>query len=180
MKKYNYEPKDILNYVENQGTKVYFIDNASKLLNPVGENEGFIKNCTNNAFVNTQRSEINIDIEDIDLSSFDSLGKDSSFEDIGGIAGINAGEVLDSLNNGEIGYQHVGYNVGGIVGRNCGYIYNCINQAKIDGRKDVGGIVGHSEPDIINDISSSPEVVSLSVKIRFGSLSFQSRKCVLR
>lgn len=42
LKKYNYEPKEILNYVENQGTKVYFIDNASKLLNPVGENEGFI------------------------------------------------------------------------------------------------------------------------------------------
>ena len=42
LKKYNYEPKEILNYIENQGTKVYFIDNASKLLNPVGENEGFI------------------------------------------------------------------------------------------------------------------------------------------
>ncbi len=42
LKKYNYEPKEILNYVENQGTKVYFIDNASKLLNPIGENEGFI------------------------------------------------------------------------------------------------------------------------------------------
>lgn len=144
----------------NKGTISSFVSNGivkgdNSVGGIVGENEGFIKNCTNNAFVNTQRSEINIDIEDIDLSSFDSLGKDSSFEDIGGIAGINAGEVLDSLNNGEIGYQHVGYNVGGIVGRNCGYIYNCINQAKIDGRKDVGGIVGHSEPDIINDISSS-------------------------
>ena len=40
LKKYNYEPKEILNYIENQGTKVYFIDNAAKLLNPVGENEG--------------------------------------------------------------------------------------------------------------------------------------------
>ena len=42
LKKYNYEPKEILNYIENQGTKVYFIDKATKLLNPIGENEGFI------------------------------------------------------------------------------------------------------------------------------------------
>lgn len=42
LKKYNYEPNEILNYVENQGTKVHFIDNAANLLNPVGENEGFI------------------------------------------------------------------------------------------------------------------------------------------
>lgn len=42
LKKYNYEPKEILNYVNNQGTKVYFIENASKFLNPIGENEGFI------------------------------------------------------------------------------------------------------------------------------------------
>ena len=42
LKKYNYEPNEILNYVENQGTKVYFIDNAANLLNPVCENEGFI------------------------------------------------------------------------------------------------------------------------------------------
>ena len=42
LKKYNYEPKEILNYIRNQGTKIYFVDNASKLLNPIGENEGFI------------------------------------------------------------------------------------------------------------------------------------------
>ena len=39
---YNYEPKDILKYIESQGTKVYFQDGAAKLLNPIGENEGFI------------------------------------------------------------------------------------------------------------------------------------------
>lgn len=42
LKKYNYEPLELLKYVEKQGTKVFFIDKASKLLNPVGENEGFI------------------------------------------------------------------------------------------------------------------------------------------
>ena len=42
LKKYNYEPLELLKYVEKQGTKVFFIENASKVLNPIGENEGFI------------------------------------------------------------------------------------------------------------------------------------------
>lgn len=42
LKKYNYEPKELLTYIENQGTKVYFLKDAAKLLNPICENEGFI------------------------------------------------------------------------------------------------------------------------------------------
>ena len=46
LKQYNYEPKKILEYIEGQGTKVYFVEKASKLLNPIGENEGFISPAT--------------------------------------------------------------------------------------------------------------------------------------
>lgn len=46
LKQYNYEPKKILEYIEAQGTKVYFVEKASKLLNPIGENEGFISPAT--------------------------------------------------------------------------------------------------------------------------------------
>lgn len=46
LKQYNYEPKKILEYIEAQGTKVYFVEKASKLLNPIGENEGFIGPAT--------------------------------------------------------------------------------------------------------------------------------------
>lgn len=42
LKTYNYEPQKILEYVKAQGTEVYIIENASKYLNPVYENEGFI------------------------------------------------------------------------------------------------------------------------------------------
>lgn len=42
LKKYNYNPDEILKYIELQGTKVYRVKNASKILNPLGENEGFI------------------------------------------------------------------------------------------------------------------------------------------
>ena len=40
--KYDYNPEMILKYVESTGTDVIYIANASKILNPIGENEGFI------------------------------------------------------------------------------------------------------------------------------------------
>ena len=42
LKKCSYSPEEILKYIELQGTKVFYLDNASKILNPIGENEGFI------------------------------------------------------------------------------------------------------------------------------------------
>lgn len=42
LKKCQYEPNEVLKYIEYQGTKVFFIDNAANILNPIGENEGFI------------------------------------------------------------------------------------------------------------------------------------------
>ena len=42
LKKYNYEPEKILEYIKAQGTDVYYLDKASSKLNPIGENEGFI------------------------------------------------------------------------------------------------------------------------------------------
>ena len=42
LKKYDYEPEKLLGYIKNQGTNVYYIENASSILNPIGENEGFI------------------------------------------------------------------------------------------------------------------------------------------
>lgn len=42
LKKYNYSPEEILKYIENQGTKVKYTNKAPKILNPIGENEGFI------------------------------------------------------------------------------------------------------------------------------------------
>lgn len=42
LKKYDYEPSKILDYIQAQGTNVFYLDKASKILNPIGENEGFI------------------------------------------------------------------------------------------------------------------------------------------
>lgn len=41
LKQYNYEPEKLLEYVSNQGTPVYYIDNPKSIYS-IGENEGFI------------------------------------------------------------------------------------------------------------------------------------------
>ena len=41
LKQNDYEPEKLLDYIQKQGTCVYYIDNA-KILNPIEENEGFI------------------------------------------------------------------------------------------------------------------------------------------
>ena len=42
LKTYEYNPVRILDYIKSQGTQVYFLRDAKKLLNPIYENEGFI------------------------------------------------------------------------------------------------------------------------------------------
>lgn len=42
LKSYDYEPEKILSYIKKQGTDVFYIENADKILNPLGYNEGFI------------------------------------------------------------------------------------------------------------------------------------------
>ena len=42
LKAYDYNPQRILEYVKAQGTDVVFAKDASKVLNPIGETEGFI------------------------------------------------------------------------------------------------------------------------------------------
>ena len=62
--------------------------------------------------------------------------------------GYPTGEIRDCVNDGSVGYPHVGYNVGGIVGRQNGLVSGCSSYGRIQGRKDVGGIVGQMCPDI--------------------------------
>lgn len=133
-----------------------------------GKNSGFILKAQNNSEVNTveQVSEKEVLDTDTDVESVveniknskDDDERDnivSSCSDIGGIAGISNGIIQGCINNGTVGYQHVGYNVGGIAGRQSGYMLGCQNNAKVFGRKDVGGICGQAEPYIILNISEN-------------------------
>lgn len=112
----------------------------------VGTNKGGITGCTNNALVNTNAKDNKIDIQSLTVEEILSTENAASVTDIGGIAGSNEGVILYSSNNGNVGYQHVGYNIGGIAGSQTGFIMGCENHGRLNGRKDVGGIAGQMEP----------------------------------
>lgn len=132
-----------------------------------GENMGNIANCRNEAMVNTTNTDTEITVDSMEslnkvLSLIkngfnkedDEASADVTVSDTGGIAGLSIGILSRCINNGEIGYEHVGYNVGGIAGRQSGYILGCSNNGRIKGRKDVGGIAGQAEPYIQVDLAS--------------------------
>lgn len=111
-----------------------------------GENKGVIENCTNRAEINTTEAQNSVDISDVTIDSILDAESALSVTDIGGIAGTSSGAILGCTNQGNVGYQYMGYNVGGIVGSQSGYTAECRNDAQVYGRKEVGGIVGQLEP----------------------------------
>ena len=116
----------------------------------VGNNHGVLNNCSNSGNINTYSTEVTYDLDDITMDNLEQINSTSNVAahtDTGGIAGISDGKIYYCSNSGAIGYQHVGYNTGGIVGRlHQGYLQNCTNTGSVQGRKDVGGIVGQMEP----------------------------------
>lgn len=102
-----------------------------------GQNLGTVENCSNTGNLNTESDQ------DTPTS-------------VGGIAGLSRGTIRGCTNSGPVGYQHVGYNMGGIAGMQSGEISNCANTAPIQGRKDVGGIVGQFEPNTSLTYGLSP------------------------
>ena len=126
-----------------------------------GQNAGTLLRCENGAAVNTTVTEETWsadDLENLESSLYSILKKEDVEEtavttDTGGVAGYSTGAIQSCVNTGSVGYPHVGYNVGGIAGRQNGYLASCVNRGDIQGRKDVGGIVGQMVPDITLDTS---------------------------
>lgn len=111
-----------------------------------GGNQGVIRGCTNSALINTASKQNTVELSDITLDTITDSEASNSATDIGGIAGISSGLIRNCENVGNVGYPHMGYNVGGIAGTQSGHIADCVNRADVQGRKEVGGIVGQMEP----------------------------------
>ncbi len=123
-----------------------------------GRNLGLLLKCENTAAVNTSDPDISsagaVTGSALDQLASPNAGEEAeailnSHTDTGGIAGYSGGVIQSCTNAGTVGYSHVGYNVGGVAGRQCGSLSDCSNSAPVYGRKDVGGIVGQAEPDIV-------------------------------
>ena len=119
-----------------------------------GRNLGLLLKCENDAEVNTIQHDTSPDLDALSGSLNQLSGNQreegdallNSHTDTGGVAGYSGGAIQSCVNNGAVGYPHVGYNVGGIAGRQTGYLADCVNNGAILGRKDVGGIAGQAEP----------------------------------
>lgn len=139
-----------------------------------GKNAGVLLSCVNRGSVNTALEDFTP--EELDAGSV-LENPDSSrpgtasinaagWQDTGGIAGYSSGVIQSCSNLGPVGYAHVGYNVGGVAGRQTGRLSGCSNSGRILGRKDVGGIAGQSEPDIlISDSSALDDIRAASDRL---------------
>jgi len=113
-----------------------------------GHNFGVIRASQNTSRVNTLLDQNQVGMDDITLDNILKNESAATVTDIGGVTGQNSGVIKSCTNNAPVGYKQIGYNIGGIAGSQAGYITDCKNYGEIKGRKDVGGIVGQSEPAI--------------------------------
>lgn len=87
----------------------------------VGQNEGSVIRCRNDGDVNITEVKTTVAIHEVNLTTLRSTESVPACTDIGGIAGASSGILQSCTNNGDVGYEHVGYNVGGITGRQSGW-----------------------------------------------------------
>ena len=152
-----------------------------------GKNHGMIMSTQNQAGINDDTEWVEQD-DEMGLAWLRSVdGTNSNVQihsgvDTGGIAGCSDGYIGLCTNAGRVGYEHTGYNVGGIAGRQAGMVDQCTNNGTVNGRKDVGGIVGQMEPYIeLNEAESlRSEVNKLHDLIQKTIKDMQSGKNVVQ
>ena len=110
----------------------------------IGTNAGVVFSCENTGAVNNEEI-IPGGERRFDLSAF-SQEDFVDISNIGGVAGENTGALRFCRCSGAVGYPYTGYNVGGVVGKNSGFVDSCRFSGAVEGRRDVGGVVGQSIP----------------------------------
>lgn len=119
----------------------------------VGENHGTMTRCENSGSINTKDLEDNPKTDYTGLAQLNSMDNIPAYTDIGGVVGLSDGTVQSCANTGTVGYDQIGYNIGGVAGRSSGWLDGCTNTGAVAGRKDVGGIVGQLEPEVLKTFS---------------------------
>lgn len=119
----------------------------------VGENRGTLTRCSNSGSINTHDLEDDPKTDYTNLAQLNSMENVPAYTDVGGVAGYSKGTIQSCSNSGSVGYDQIGYNIGGIVGRSTGWLDGCVNTGTVSGRKDVGGIVGQLEPEVLQTFS---------------------------
>lgn len=119
----------------------------------VGENRGTLTRCSNSGSINIHDLEDDPKTDYTNLAQLNSMENVPAYTDIGGVAGYSKGTIQSCSNSGSVGYDQIGYNIGGVAGRSSGWLDGCTNTGAVAGRKDVGGIVGQLEPEVLKTFS---------------------------
>ena len=119
----------------------------------VGENRGTLTRCSNSGSINTHDLEDDPKTDYTNLAQLNSMENVPAYTDVGDVAGYSKGTIQSCSNSGTVGYDQIGYNIGGIAGRSIGWLDGCVNTGAVAGRKDVGGIVGQLEPEVLQTFS---------------------------
>ncbi|MFI3295205.1 MAG: GLUG motif-containing protein, partial [Rikenellaceae bacterium] len=87
-------------------------------------------------------------------------GNITGFKDVGGLAGVNNGTIINCYNNAWVtGTEYIG----GIVGWNFGAITNCYDiSGYISGKSSVGGIVGCNQGGVVTNCYKSSSLMANS------------------
>lgn len=133
-----------------------------------GENAGVIRGSANNGKINTKPQQNDVGFSDITMDTLTNTELSNMATDVGGIAGISSGVIRDCKNLGDVGYRYMSYNIGGIAGTQSGYITGCENLGSVQGRKEIGGIVGQMEPSAV--ITYSKDTLQI-LQEQLGELS---------
>ena len=112
-------------YITNVKNNAY-ISGKAYVGGIAGYNGGKIISSINNQYINNK-----------------SYSSNDNIRCVGGIAGYSVGEIINSTNNGLVGYEKIGSFIGGIAGLSNGAFYFNTNNAIVNGRSNVGGIVGY-------------------------------------
>lgn len=121
-----------------------------------GSNKGFFTEITDEGTVCNLNIQGKISVKDDDekKSAKNTIGEimknvgiesdisESKAEVAGGIAGKNAGKIVNCAFDGSISGSNT---VGGVVGENVGVVESCLNAASVSGTENTGGISGRNK-----------------------------------
>ena len=74
---------------------------------------------------------------------------------VGGVVGLNSGNVENCYNTGEVSGNNC---VGGVVGYNNGSVTNCYNTGKVSNGSNVGGVVGYNNSGTVKNCYNTGNV----------------------
>lgn len=142
-------------FIEGLGVSNSYLKGWSQVGGIAGEAWGTISNCYNRGFVVGRYYVGGIvglsrGVNIINCFNHGTITGDGNIADIGGIVGVNNGQVINCYNAGDVHCTGSIAVIGGITAGNNGPVMNCYNVGPISGGHIRGGVVGEDDSTVTN------------------------------